>query len=216
MPSYRLPPTPSNGIGPAVSLRCPICGNAGTFATIEGVTDLCYSVGRDVTVFLGQRVCPNPQCYGHVFIAYKSGPNVIEACYPPLRIDFDASDVPVPVKAAFEEALTCHANNCFVAAGMMVRKTLEALCANRGAKGDNLKERIAALQDKVVLPKELLEALQDLRLLGNDAAHIESKDYEQVGKAEVEAAIALSKEVLKAVYQYAALVQQLRALKKQP
>jgi len=50
-------------------------------------------------------------------------------------------------------------------------------------------------------------------LLGNDAAHIESQEYTKVGKEEVEIGIELAKEVLKAVYQYAALLGRLRALK---
>lgn len=98
----------------------------------------------------------------------------------------------------------------------MVRKTLEELCRERGATGPNLKERIKALQAKVILPSELLEGLDDLRLLGNDAAHVESQEYNQVGKEEVEVGIELAKEVLKAVYQYSALLQRLRGLKKTP
>jgi uncharacterized protein DUF4145 len=96
----------------------------------------------------------------------------------------------------------------------MVRKTLEELCENRGAQGKNLKDRITDLGGKVVLPKELLDGLDDLRLLGNDAAHIESKVFQQVGKDEVELSIEFTKEVLKAIYQYDDLLARLRALKK--
>lgn len=98
----------------------------------------------------------------------------------------------------------------------MVRKTLEELCLERGATGPNLKERIKSLQTRVILPPELLEGLDDLRLLGNDAAHVESQEYNQIGKEEVEVGIEFAKEVLKAVYQYSALLQRLRALKKVP
>ena len=78
----------------------------------------------------------------------------------------------------------------------MVRKTLEELCRERGAQGKDLKERIRDLGTKIVLPKELLDGLDDLRLLGNDAAHIESREYDQVGKEEVEIGIEFTKEVL--------------------
>lgn len=98
----------------------------------------------------------------------------------------------------------------------MVRRTLEELCRDRGASGSSLKERLRSLASKVVLPQELLTGLDDLRLLGNDAAHIDSQEYNSVGQAEVEAGIAVAKEILKAVYQYAALVKQLKALKKVP
>jgi len=98
----------------------------------------------------------------------------------------------------------------------MVRKTLEELSRDRAAQGKDLKERIRDLGTKIVLPKELLDGLDDLRLLGNDAAHIESREYDQVGKEEVEIGIEFTKEVLKATYQYSALLNRLRALKKAP
>lgn len=140
----------------------------------------------------------------------------IEDSFPYERIDFDVTNIPNAVIAAFEEAISCHAGKCFVAAAMMVRKTLEELCADRKAEGANLKERIKALGSKVVLPQELLDGVDDLRLLGNDAAHIESREYEKVGQEEVEIGVEFAKEVLKAVYQYSALLNKLRSLKKTP
>ena len=79
-----------------------------------------------------------------------------------------------------------------------------------------MKDRISDLGTRVVLPKELFQALDDIRLLGNDAAHVESQDYAKVGKDEVEIAIEFAKEVLKAVYQYAGFLGRLRGLKNQP
>jgi len=134
--------------------------------------------------------------------------------FPAETIDFDATNIPAAVQSAFEEAIKCHAQSCFVASAIMVRKTLEELCRDRGAAGGNLKERIKALGTKAVLPQELLDGLDALRLLGNDAAHIESQEYTKVGKEEVEVGIEFAKEVLKAVYQYSALLSRLRALKK--
>jgi len=136
--------------------------------------------------------------------------------YPAVRIDFDQTNVPPPVVTAFQESITCHASECFIAAAIMVRKTLEELCRERGAQGKDLKERIRDLGTKIVIPKELLDGLDDLRLLGNDAAHIESRQYDQVGKEEVEIGIEFTKEVLKATYQYSALLNRLRGLKKVP
>jgi hypothetical protein len=51
-------------------------------------------------------------------------------------------------------------------------------------------------------------------LLGNDAAHIESQEFNTVGKEEVEIGIQFTKEVLKAVFQYSDLLAKLRSLKK--
>lgn len=96
----------------------------------------------------------------------------------------------------------------------MIRRTLEELCEDKKALGANLKARIAALNAVAIIPTELLNAADELRILGNDAAHIEAKDYDKIGEEESELAIELAKELLKAVYQYNALLTRLTALKK--
>ncbi len=163
---------------------------------------------------MGQRECPDGECRTHVFFVVEQSTNQLVVSYPPERLDFDATNLPSAVLTALEEAIACHAAGCYVAAGIMVRKTLEELCEERSAQGKNLKERIADLGGKVVLPKELLDGLDDLRLLGNDAAHVDSKVFQKIGKDEVELSVEFTKEVLKAVYQYEDLLARLRALRK--
>jgi hypothetical protein len=96
----------------------------------------------------------------------------------------------------------------------MIRKTLEELCFFQGVKGENLKKKIHEIKTKVVLPSDLLTGLDDLRFLGNDAAHIESQDYNKISREEIEIGLEFTKEVLKAVYQYSDLLSRLRSLKK--
>jgi hypothetical protein len=194
-----------------LKIRCPVCRQRGTFDSVQ-IQDLQIP---PATV-AGCRRCPDAACHAIVFFAADTRIGQVLVSYPAERIDFDATNVPASVIGALEEAITCHANKCFVASAIMVRKTLEELCKDRGATGSNLKERIKALGSKVVLPTELLEGLDDLRLLGNDAAHIESQEYDKVGQEEVEIGIEFAKEVLKAVYQYSTLLNRLRALKKVP
>ena len=67
-----------------------------------------------------------------------------------------------------------------------------------------------------VIPTDLLDAADNLRLLGNDAAHVEAKAYDAIGVQEATLAVTLAKELMKAVYQYSSLVDQLKALQKQP
>src|SRR5260370_23053412 len=197
----------------SVRARCPSCKRLGTFDYLTNVFDLVIqNLSPQVTT--GQRRCPNPECQALLFFAQQNGKTLIS--YPPELIDFDSVNLPPTVLTAFEEAISCHANRCFTASAIMVRKTLEELCLDRQATGNNLKERIRALGTKVVLPQELLDGLDDLRLLGNDAAHIESQEFTKVGKAEVDIGIEFAKEALKAVYQYSALLTRLRALTRTP
>lgn len=86
----------------------------------------------------------------------------------------------------------------------MLRIVLEELCDDKQATDSNLMLRLRALSSSVILPTELL-----------DAAHIKPKTYDDVGVEECEIAMELTKELLKAVYQYTSLVSKLRALKKQ-
>ena len=201
--------TYNSSTGRKLSIRCPACGNGGTFDPLHNIHD----VNIPPNLWLCQRKCPNLDCQAHVFCIYDNSGKVLRT-YPPQRIDFDPKGIPVSIVNTFTEALSCHAENLHVASAIMIRRTLEELCADKGATGNTLKERIGALQTNVVLPKELFTALDDLRLLGNDAAHIEAKTYDSIGPAEIEVSIELTKEILKAVYQLDDLVSRLRALKK--
>jgi hypothetical protein len=201
----------NSGVGP-LGIRCPECKQRGTFEAVGSQDIFLNSATPAVT--LGIRRCPNPPCRAAVFVVTTNGK--LAESFPAETIDFDSTNIPAAVIVAIEEAIKCHANQCFVASAIMVRKTLEELCRDRQATGNNLKDRIKSLGTKVVLPQELLDGLDDLRLLGNDAAHIESHEYDKVGKEEVEVGIEFTKEVLKAVFQYSALLSRLRSLKKTP
>lgn len=96
----------------------------------------------------------------------------------------------------------------------MIRKTLEEICSHEGSNGDNLKKRLQDLGTKIMIPKELNEGMDELRLLGNDAAHVEANTFGQIGKEEIEISIEFTKEILKATYQYEDLLSKLRSLKK--
>ncbi len=191
------------------TVHCPHCGKA---VVMEPLGQHDYGVGGHYVC--GQRRCPNPACYGHVFVVFHA--NQLVKAYPPIRLDFDPEDIPQSVLKTFEEAITCHSQGCFVAAAIMVRRTLEEVCAERQATGKDLKARINDLRSKIVIPGELLDAMDELRILGNDAAHIEAKDYDAVSDIEVTVAIQFTKEVLKSLYQYSSLLAKLRSLKKQP
>jgi len=195
-----------NQVGSAsIMARCPHCGRQVVFE----------AVGQDIliagNIICGQRRCPAYDCYGHIFIITDQ--NKLIASYPPVSIDFDASNIPEQVAAPFKEAIECHAAGYHTAAAIMIRRTLEAICVEKEAEGKNLKTRIQALSSKVILPKELLAGIDELRLLGNGAAHVSAEDYATISDDELRVAIEFAKEILKALYQYSALLEKLRALK---
>lgn len=196
----------------AVVTKCPICGNGGSFYPLTA-EDLYLYDRRSVEHYtVGHRCCPNPKCKAYLFFCQPERGKLVT--FPALRIDFKTENIPERIRLCLTEAITCHAEDCYIASAIMVRRTLEELCEDKGSQGDNLKKRIEGLKSIVVLPKELFEGLDEVRLLGNDAAHIESKEYDQIGKEEVAVAIELTKEILKSVYQMDTLVMKLKGLKK--
>ena len=58
----------NNHNGVEIVVTCPECGQGGTFDTIKECND---KITNDNIFLLGQRVCPNPQCYCHIFFVYN-------------------------------------------------------------------------------------------------------------------------------------------------
>jgi hypothetical protein len=195
-----------------IAYRCPHCRVQGTFHGMPNVAEASFQSDYGPDTRAGVRVCPNPACKRVLFVFAQAGKLI--SAYPPEVIDFDASNLPAAILASLEEAVTCHANGAYRACALMVRRVLEELCADRGATGANLKARLQKLGGTVVVPTELLDAADELRLLGNDAAHIEAQLYDEIGRDEASLAVELAKELLKAVYQYRDLVGRLKALRK--
>jgi Domain of unknown function (DUF4145) len=200
--------TESSGNMGTIGLRCPGCGREGSFENVVTSADLVVE-----KYWLGQRKCPNRNCKTHIFFIYDSDKKEIVASYPSQRIDFDTTDIPPKVVSTFDEAISCHSHQLFVSSAIMVRRTIEEICEDKNAKGNNLKEKIANIGKKIIIPQEFIDGMDELRLLGNDAAHIEAKVFVEIGKNELDVAIKFAKELLKAVYQYSSLLNELKGLK---
>ncbi|HEX4038077.1 MAG TPA: DUF4145 domain-containing protein [Acidobacteriaceae bacterium] len=74
-------------------------------------------------------------------------------------------DEPGPIRAAFEEVVSCFKAKANNASAIMCRKALEGLCAEHGI------ERKKKFKDTGVIEARLLEWAEALRNLGNEAAH---------------------------------------------
>jgi hypothetical protein len=180
-------------------LRCPTCLKMGVFEGVNAHDQTFQSpkVGLANNLhncLAGFRRCPDRECQEHVFFLAVDGE--VRETHPPERVDFDPSDIPDPIVATFSEALTCYAHRSYIAAAIMVRRTMEEICEEQGAKGKDLKARIEDLRSKIVLPKELLDAADELRIFGNDATHIEAKEYGKINQPKCLLAIDLTKQIL--------------------
>lgn len=208
MDKYKLI-APRNVGQALIKINCPHCGHFGVFEGIGGID--IYD--ESLALSFGQRKCPNPDCNGHIFIVLTMHGKTVRT-YPAELISFNRERIPERIVKAFDEAIQCHGNRLFIAAAIMIRKTLEEVCQEKGASGKNLKDKVANLGTKIIIPKELLEGIDDLRLLGNDAAHVEAKVFEEIGDEEIRISIEFTADILKAIYQYENLLNRLRQLKK--
>ena len=206
------PSTRADFVGP-VSLRCPSCRQNGTFEPAHPEVKDLNDLDRSRSYL--QRRCPNEKCNAHVFVVIGADRKILSA-YPPEVIDFDSTAIPDHIVDTFEEALRCKSIRAHRAAAIMIRRTLEELCAERQAEGETLKDRIDALASLVTLPQSLLDGADVLRLLGDDAAYVEAKDFDQITDDELDVAILFTKELLKTTYQYADLLSKLQGLKSGP
>lgn len=202
----------------SLNVRCPACRQMGSFHGVN-LNDLHWgnpykspSGGNaNQSCKLGVRKCPNLECQAVLFWGQQGDERVL---YPPEVIDFDATSLPDNIVASLQEAIKCHAAGCYRAAALMIRRVLEEICDDKGLTGKDLQTRLAGISTVAAIPVELVTAANDLRLMGNDAAHIVAKTYDDIGEQEVNIAISLAKELLKAVYQYSALLAQLHAYRK--
>lgn len=209
--------------GAAISFRCPHCMTIGAFQNVHD-QDVSYvkvktypDGSKETHLFLAAiRKCPNTDCRGLAFVVQEKTGSGDFYVLPPERIDFDPSEIPDKLLATLEEAIACHAVGAFRASAMMVRRLLEEICDDANASGKNLHERLQSLKGNVVLPVELFDAMQELKALGNDAAHIEAKSYDNIGPGEAADSLELAKEILKARYQLQGLVKRLQARRKTP
>lgn len=198
-----------------VSIRCPHCRKLGVM-NVESNAALAYTKehvdGGSLSLTASIRMCPNTKCKGLIFVvAVGNDPISVQ---PPELIEFDSSGIPDRCKASLEEAVACHGAGAYRATGIMVRRLLEEICDENGATGNNLHRRLNSLKSQVVLPQAFFDAMMELKLLGNDATHVEARDYDDIGRSEASDALELVKEVLKALYQLQSIVGRLQARKK--
>ncbi len=203
-----------------VQMRCPHCQCVGTFEPAINQY-LGYSKtnkNSSKTRFDGFEahilMCPSPSCRSLVFALCRfSGDETDITSFPPELMDFNAENLPPFMIRTLKEALVCHSQGAFRASAMMVRRLLEELCHDCGVEGPTLHARLRELRNQITLPEDLFDAMDELKALGNDAAHIEAKAFSTIDKEESQLSIELAQEILKARYQHKSLVDRLRKRK---
>jgi hypothetical protein len=117
----------------------------------------------------------------------------------PVRDDFVGVAVPKPIRNAFAEASRCLGAKAFTACAIMCRKALEGVCHDHGTAGRTLVDRLSDLKNKGIIEGRLYEWSDELRLVGNEAAH----DVKvEVSTQDAVDALAFTRAVLEYVYTF--------------
>jgi Domain of unknown function (DUF4145) len=96
----------------------------------------------------------------------------------------------------YKEALAAHNDRLPVLATMGIRALVEAICVEQGATKRNLEDKIDELVQNGTWPQSYHDALDEMRFLGNDAAH----DLAAVSAKEWTDALDAVEHVMRAIY----------------
>lgn len=93
--------------------------------------------------------------------------------YPTIAVSPDG--VPKEIYSAYESAVRTKGIDYAICL-LSLRRVLEMICKEKGAKGNSLEKKIDDLIEKKVLPPMIGEACWIIRQMGNDAAHADKVD----------------------------------------
>lgn len=205
---------------PALEYRCPGC--AIVVVGVPAIHDIpdWRPASPPVNVpgdGLGWRSCPKQTCRTIVAVQYTyltEDSGTVVTTWPTALVPLAAGSLPPQITECMLEATKCHSIGCNRAASAMLRRTLEVVCEEQEATGKTLKERLAHLNKNVSLPEGLFDGLDLIKLLGNDAVHVELKTFDSIGPAHVGLGIEIVNHLLGSLYGAIEVRKKLEALRK--
>lgn len=164
--------------------------------TFDHLIYSCVSCNRD-TYFLTKRW--NDMYSGGAELVpklvVKGGMEIIHQY--PIYSPTQHSSIPKDAQKSAKEAEICLAVKAYNACGVMTRRAIDALCQNKGAKGDSLYERLKHLKDTHQVTPDLWTWAEELRIVGRSGAHPE---WEEVTPEDADYAVGFMHEIFRYVY----------------
>ncbi|NMM29685.1 MAG: DUF4145 domain-containing protein [Cellulomonas sp.] len=108
-----------------------------------------------------------------------------------------SSAVPERLRAEHSEARSCFEGKAYTATVVMVRRTLEGVCADQGVNERTLAASLAQMKEKDLLDQRLLDWAQALRVVGNEGAHYTG---ERVSREDARDALSFAEALLDYLY----------------
>lgn len=105
--------------------------------------------------------------------------------------------IPETLRLEVGEAQACFRTTAYTATVVMVRRTLEGICAEHGMKSSPLFKALAQMKEQGLIEGRLLEWAQALRTLGNEGAHFTGN---RVSREDAKDALAFAAAILNYMY----------------
>lgn len=128
----------------------------------------------------------------------------VQVLYP--RTKGNLVGLPAHIKEAYESALKIEKisiSMCLLA----MRKTLEAICRDKNAKGNSLDEMVQDLIVEKILPESLKDACWIIRYLGNEAAH---DNFVSIQQRDIEIVIGFMESIINYIYSQPKIINNLK------
>jgi hypothetical protein len=186
---------------------CPHCHSKAVFQRVTEV----YSEPSEDTDFhkYPSRHCAAMQCPGcrnYILAVLKRNPDSnyfnYEAHYPLGKPNDNLStDIPVPVRPEFQEAIRCRWIHSLKATVLMCRRSLQVSCDREGARGNDLFTQIDDLASRQRITETLRKMAHRIRLLGKRGAHGDFSDIDDtITETDADDAITFMSHYLEHVY----------------
>jgi hypothetical protein len=160
------------------SIECAFCGERGKFETAFQAEKKKPNSRK--ALHFDTLKCAN--CSGYLQVLWSAsehgphqGLHAFRVQPWPLHVPDPPEHWPGEVRRGWQQAHKSLRHESWDAAAVMARGALQTALREQGAKGTNLKEEIADLAGRGVLPPLMCEWADEVRLLGNNAAHAGSE-----------------------------------------
>ncbi len=212
--------------GKEVWTACGSCGKETAHKVLAKIDEHDQSADGSIDVWIDYNIvqcqgcktvsfCQQSACSEDVEFDYEGKPEfvVTQKLYPgrvagrPLLEE--VYDLPHGVAKIYKQTHEALCSKLSVLAGIGLRIIVEAVCSERNATGEDLKEKIDDLVNQGLVTKDGADILHSIRLLGNKAAHETQANTED----ELYAAFEVVEHVLKAVYIIPKKAQKLKKIK---
>ncbi|MCW5560066.1 MAG: DUF4145 domain-containing protein [Verrucomicrobiae bacterium] len=181
-----------------VSIYCPHCHRHVSLVIMrEQSGDPFMMPSRSRLWWMG--LCP--ACGDPVMVGGRNDnqalPQVVEVIFPTPQPPPTNPMIPDRVRKDLVEAKICIASNCFTAAAILARRSLERACLLKGASDGSLVQMIRQLASDGVITRDLAEWATEVRVIGNTAAHPRDEEF---SSGDAEDCVELTEQFLKVLF----------------